>query len=740
MRNLFSLRHASIGLFALACAAGTVRAETNLVREPETPQEPSAPHWSFVPLRAPAVPERRQLRHKNRVRNQIDQFIFKRLQDAKLEPAGTADKMTLVRRAHFDLLGLPPSPEETAAFLADTRPGSWNRLIDRLLESRHYGERWGRHWLDVARYADSGGYETDIYYRNAWRYRDYVVDSFNRDKPYHIFVQEQIAGDEIWPDNLDLDPRKVYKVSPEKRRHLEARIGTGFYTLGPRVHESGLDAKRLNYETLIDWADTTASAFMGLTLGCARCHEHKFDPFTQADYFALQAVFAAAREVEIPLWTAMEEADWRQAYPRVIAVERARRAYKLFEASHAGKTLTPEQAKQKQDLLNAIAQSVIALPQRAAGQFAVDYAGLMHQPTARVLGRRHPALIPATHLLIRGELKTPGKLMTPALPAALANTTNTPAALARPFGSRKQLALWLTRPDHPLTARVMVNRIWQWHFGRGIVETSNDFGKMGQPPSHPQLLDWLATHFVADGWKIKNLHRLIMNSAAYRRSSRLAGKRHLLEDPDNRLLWRANRRRLEAEALWDAVHASSGTLNRTFGGPPVVPPLAADEIASLREKWHWTVSADPAQHTRRGIYIMVRRNFKFPMFEVFDTPITSVSCPVRDVTTVAPQALWSLNNNSVIRQATQLAGRVVKEVGKEPVKQVQRAWQIVLSRPPSAEESRSALQLLESLAGTSQAELESPPEALKTLPAPQRRALAKLCLALFNLNEFAFVD
>jgi hypothetical protein len=723
--------------------AGTVLVITCLAppaSADDVPNRPRAVHWSFQPPQRPTPPDAGTLKHRERIRNPIDQFVFDRLQKSGLDPAGEAKTRTLVRRAHFDLLGLPPSPEEMSAFLADKKPGAWNRLIDRLLQSRHYGERWGRHWLDVARYADSGGYETDIYYRNAWRFRDYVVKSFNDDKPYNVFVQEQIAGDEIWPDNLDLDPRKVYKVSDEKRRHLEARIGTGFYTLGPQIHESALDARRLDYETMIDWVDTTASAFMGLTLGCARCHEHKFDPFTQADYFSLHAVFASARVIELPLWTAMEEADWRQAYPRVIAVERARKAYRLFESSHAGKTLTAEQAKQKQNLLNAVAQSVLALPERAAGQFAVDYAGLMHQPIARVLGRRHPALIRPIHLLDRGELKKPGKLMPPALPAVLAKSTGTPAGLKRPFGSRKQLAMWLTRPDHPLTARVMVNRIWQWHFGRGLVETSNDFGKMGQPPSHPGLLDWLATRFVADGWKVKNLHRLIMNSDTYRRSSRFATEKHLDEDPDNRLLWRANRRRLEAEALWDAVHATAGTLNRAFGGPPVVPPLAADEIASLREKWHWTVSADPAQHTRRGIYIMVRRNFKFPMFEVFDTPVTSVSCPVRDVTTVAPQALWGLNNSSVIRQATQLAGRVVKEAGDKSAAHIQRAWHIVLSRPPTAEESRSALALLDSLEKTSQTELEHLPAALKTLPAARRRALAKLCLALFNLNEFAFVD
>ena len=714
-------------LITVAFATGTV-AEEKLA------------HWSFHQPSRPTPPVTAKLKHATRVANPIDQFILKRLEQAELEPAGPADRQSLVRRAYFDLLGLPPSPEQVEAFLGDTSPDAWTKLINQLLESQHYGERWGRHWLDVARYADSGGYETDIYYRNAWRYRDYVVKSFNDDKPYHTFVQEQIAGDELWPDNLDLDPRKVYIVSDQKRRHLEARIATGFYALGPRVHESGLDARRLTYETTIDWVDTTASAFMGLTLGCSRCHEHKFDPFTQADYFALHAVFASAREVELPLWTAMEEADWRQAYPKVIAVEEARKTYRQYVAKLGGKKPTPAQETRKQQLLTAVAQAVLNLPERAAGQAAVGYSGLMHIPTASVLGRKHPALIPPVHRLERGELNRPLERVTPALPASLAKVTKTPAQLPRPFGSRKQLALWLTRPDHPLTARVFVNRVWQWHFGKGLVETPNDFGKMGQPPSHPLLLDWLATGFAADGWKVKNLHRLIMHSATYRQSSRFGTKTHLTEDPDNRLLWRMNRRRLEAEALWDAVHLSSGTLNPALGGPPVVPPLAADEIASLREKWHWVVSADPKQHTRRGIYILVRRNFKFPMFDVFDTPVTSVSCPTRDVTTVAPQALWGLNNQSVFRQAMHLAGRVVKEAGEKRSAQIDRAWRITLGRPPTGTEVASAIKLLEALQPKKATPLTDPPPALAKLSPAQAHALSKFCLALFNLSEFAFVD
>ena len=697
-------------------------------------------HWSFrrpVHVEPPPV---ESLRHADTVRNPIDQFVLARLESGDLEPAPAADRTVLVRRAYFDLLGLPPSPEQVDEFVNDDSAQAWSQLIDTLLESQHYGERWGRHWLDVARYADSGGYETDIFYRNAWRYRDYVVKSFNDNKPYNIFVQEQIAGDELWPENLDLDPRRVYAVSEEQRQRQQARIATGFYALGPRVHESGLDGKRLAYETLTDWVDTTASAFMGLTFGCTRCHDHKFDPFTQDDYYSLQAIFAEAREVEWPLWHSMEEADWRQNYPRVVAVEEARRAYRLFEKQTAGQELSPEQQSRKQELLNAIAQSVLALPERAAGQNPIDYVGLMHIPVANVLGREHPDLIKTVHVLDRGELNRPRDERPPALPAALVESTTIPAEFSAPQGSRKGLALWLTQPDHPLTARVFVNRVWQWHFGRGIVETPNDFGLMGQHPSHPELLDWLATQFVADGWNVKNLHRLILNSATYRQSSRFAGAAQLEKDPENRLLWRMNRRRLESEALWDAVHTASGTINLAMGGPPVVPPLADDEIASLRDKWHWVVSADPAQHTRRGIYILVRRNFPFPMFEVFDTPVNSVSCPTRDVTTVAPQALWGLNNRSVYRQAMHFAGRVVQAAGEEPTAQVDRAWRIALGRPPTPDELATALALLHDLEQEPEPLPADIPDSLKKLPAPRAQALSQLCLALFNVSEFAFVD
>ncbi|RIK72379.1 MAG: hypothetical protein DCC68_26505, partial [Planctomycetota bacterium] len=338
---------------------------------------------------------------------------------------------------------------------------------DELLQSPQYGERWGRHWLDVARYADTGGYETDIYFKNAWLYRDYVVKSFNDDKPYDRFVQEQVAGDELWPDNLDLGG--TYVMSPAKVAHLEARIGTGFYALGPQIHESNMDAKKLTLERLTDWVDTTGAAFLGVTMACARCHDHKFDPISQRDYYGLQAAFASSREVEIPLVNGMEIADQKQFYPRLLAVDEARGAFRPFEQSVAGRALSAEEQQRREQLRGAIADAVLALPERAGSSPNSPFVGLLEVPTATVLGPEREPLVPKVHVLGRGDLSRPKDEALPTLPTELAAATQTPAALPGPVGSRKELAFWLTRPDHPLTARVMVNRIWQGHFGSGLV-------------------------------------------------------------------------------------------------------------------------------------------------------------------------------------------------------------------------------------------------------------------------------
>ncbi len=370
------------------------------------------------------------------------------------------------------------------------------------------------------------------------------------------------------------------------------------------------------------------------------------------------------------------------------------------------------------------------LPEKAGSVPSTPFGELMQLPTVSVLEREHREFVRPVHLLERGELYEIGEEQTPGLPHVLARATGREESIAGPYGSRRELALWLTQPDHPLTARVLVNRIWQWHFGRGLVATPNDFGSHGERPSHPELLDWLATEFVRQGWSLKKMHQLIMRSSVYQMSSRFGPDRQLERDPENRLLWRMNRRRLEAEALWDAVHSAAGPINLKMGGRPVMPALAEDEIAALREKWHWPVSGDPADHTRRGLYVLVRRNFRFPMFEVFDAPVNSVSCPERDVTTVATQALWTLNSPSAAKQAAHFASRVQKSAGENPKAQVQLVWKIALSRQPSVRELDEAVALLADFAK----------QAGGKSGSPSSGELSKLCLAVFNLNEFSFVD
>ena len=752
------------------------------------PSEPT--WWSLRRPRRPAVPA---VENRDRVRNPIDAFILEKLENHGLEPAPEADKRTLIRRASFDLTGLPPTPEQVDRFLKDSSPNAYDKLIRDLLDSPRYGERWARHWLDLVRYADSGGYETDEYFPNSWRYRDYVIKSLNENKPYDRFLQEQIAGDELWPDDLELHGH-YYGITPEKLEHLEARIGTGLYTFGPEIVESLLDAPKLAYERMTDWVDTTGAVFMGLTLACARCHDHKFDPVSQRDYFRLQAIFAPSDAVEIPVVTRMSRFHRNETYPRMIAVDEARRTYKLYldgvrkrmiaaaksefppevlsahEVPDEKKTprqaklaaplaealealgrdwedrMAPDEKEEKRRLLEEIGKLVVLLPDADASHL-VHFDGLYDVPKASVLGHRERELIPEVHVLDRGELGRRLERATPGVPAVFdylgewdgwepASTGN---ATSR---TRRQLALWLSRPDHPLTARVMVNRLWQWHFGQGIVRTSNDYGAQGDPPTHPELLDWLALEFVARGWDIKSMHRLIMSSGAYRMASRYSNPRNSELDPDNRNLWRMNRRRLEAEVMWDTLHSVAGTLNLKMGGRPAVPPLTAEELDVLPAPFLWPVSADPAQHTRRGIYILSRRSFTFPMFRTFDRPDSSFSCPRRQVTTVAPQALWFLNHRTGLQQARKLAGRLVAGHGDDPSAWVENAWRITLSRPPSAKEKREALDLLDALSREDSAaknDMEVPDE-LSSIGSARAAALTQLCLTIFNLNEFVYID
>jgi cytochrome c553 len=612
--------------------------------------------WAFQPLRKVQPPADPQ----GWSRNPIDCFLLAAMLQHQLEPAAEADRRALLRRVTFDLTGLPPTPEEVEAFVADQSPDAWARVVDRLLASPHYGERWARHWLDVARYADTSGFEADHLYPSAWRYRDYVIRSFNADRPMDRFIQEQVAGDELWSGEAD------------------AALATGLYCVGPVLQESAMMSSQLEYEWLTDAADTTAAAFLGLTLGCARCHDHKYDPLTQKDYYGLQAIFAASD----------------RPFPDKVRTLRI---------------------KSRNGLL-----AEVPLPRELANDPRCTLR--TEEQTGFHLFHRDEPL--AIHRLRRGELNKPQEQVAPAFPAVLCRPPlDRGVQTAGPTQRRAQLAHWLTTPENPLTARVLVNRVWGWHFGQGLVRTPGDFGAQGERPTHPELLDWLARDFMEHGWSLKYLHRLVLLSHAYRMSSVAAG-RGLQVDPENRLLWHFPRRRLEAEAIRDALLACAGTLNRKPFGPPVVPPLSPHELTGLFDAGgKWRVTPDRAEHTRRSVYLLVRRTFVHPLLASFDSPELMSSCPRRMQTVVPTQALALLNSPLTSEQAAALARRLLRTGPDQPEQVVERAWQLVFGRPIHPSERKRALQFL-SRHGAERRE----------------EALAELCLALFNANEFVYLD
>jgi cytochrome c553 len=679
--------------------------------------------WSLQPVRKPASG------------NSIDDFLNAQLRAKGLQAAPAADRRTLIRRATFDLHGLPPSPGEIEAFEKD---GDFAQVIDRLLASPRYGERWGRHWLDVVRYADTGGFETDIYFPNAWRYRDYVIKSFNDDKPYDRFVQEQVAGDELWSDDLDLDGG--FEIPAAKLRHLEARIGTGLYTIGPAYHEAALFGGQVRYEWLTDVVDTTGEAFLGLTLGCARCHNHKFDPLTQRDYHAMMAVFATSEEREIPAVSPFSIFGFKSGYPTWLRVEELKAAIGRIDQAARKRVVDRVRARFSAGILAAYdvpspqrtpAQRALAaqlegaltaagLQENAEGKTAdIPYtaadeaekkrlivelgeAALKANPvaqTATVLGKT--ARAHDVHMTHRGDWRSRGDKVEPAFPQALAGGTQVDHE-----NRRTSLARWLTHPAHPLTARVIVNRVWHWHFGRGIVGTPNDFGRQGEAPTHPALLDWLASEFVQNGWSLKKLHRTIMLSAAYQRSS-AHNEANARIDAGNLNLWRMNRQRIDAETLRDSMLAASGALNLKMGGRPVIPPLGKEEYTVMWARNQWPEALDPREHTRRSVYLYVKRTFPLPMLSAFDAPDTSMSCSRRDSTTVAPQALTLINGEFSVAQANRFAGRV--RTAADPIAEI---WRTAFGRPPSAAEKATAAKM----------------------------PLEQLCLVVFNTNEFLYVD
>jgi hypothetical protein len=705
--------------------------------------------WSLqkVPDQAPPA-----VATKNWARNPIDQFILAKLEAKGVKPGRPADKVTLLRRATFDLTGLPPIPEEVDAFVADRSPDAYSKVVERLLASPQYGERWGRHWLDLARFAESEGFKADEPRPNAWRYRDYVIKSFNQDKPYNRFVQEQIAGDEMWPGDPD------------------ARIATGFNRHYPD-ESNARNLQQRRQEILDDITDTTGSVFLGLTVGCARCHNHKFDPILQADYYRLQAFFAnTAANDHIPYLPAAQVSEYQRKkaiwdektapirakiatllepqkqtyikgyfdkYPPEIqamilkpAAQRSpyeaqmvAKAKPYLEQSDAdaAKTLTSEAKKQYDALKAELAQFNDINP----GEFPEGMGMADISRTA-----------PATHVLAVGVYDAPQQEVQPGFLSIL---DPTPAKFSPPeglesTGRRTALAKWLTDPENPLPARVMVNRIWHYHFGRGIVGTPSDFGMMGERPTHPELLNYLTKEFIRNGWSMKQMHRLIMNSAVYQESAE-SRKDAAAIDPDNRLLWAFPRHRLEGEEIRDSSLMVSGLLNPKSGGPSVYPQLPEGMI---EPRGGWKLSA-PDEANRRSVYIFAKRNSRYPLLEAFDMPDTHESCSRRTVTTTAPQALAMLNDKVVLEWAQAFAARALD--AKDPV---DRAFRLAYSRSPDPWEKDTVATFFHKQEAviaerTAKGEkLALPSKLPEGMQPAYAAAFVDFCEMLLNSNEFVY--
>jgi hypothetical protein len=758
MRTVLALATAAVLFFQ-----GTIALAQQQYVDPElTPADRQ--HWAFRPPVRPAVPAVGEVPHANA----IDTFVLAKLRKAGLKPSPEAGRITLIRRVSLDLTGLPPTPAEVADFLADTAPNAYEKVVDRLLASPHFGERWAQHWLDVVRYADSNGYEMDKERPHAWRYRDYVIRSFNDDKPYDRFLTEQIAGDEL-------------AKSEDARDHPELWIATGIHRCGP-IHLVGgnLDHEMLRQERLTEMVNGVGAAFLGMTVGCARCHDHKFDPFSAGDYYRLQAFFAGTEDADLDLSTEPERAGHKKASAEIEArIAPLKQAVAAIDAPYRARI-----AKRKREALEPRYREALDTPpekrtkeqQKLAAETGVllkvgfeevleasspadreKRTALREQIHSLTTGKPPPppaawAIKTAregteTHVLKRGDPKRKLIAVQPGYPRVLDSGSPKP-------GSRTELAKWLTRPDHPLVARVIVNRLWHYHFGRGIVASANDFGVKGERPTHPELLDWLACELVkptdekATPWSLKHIHRLIVTSATYRQAA--ATTHGQAADPDNLLLWRMNRRRLEAEAIRDSMLTAAGTLNRQVGGIPVRIPLepevydlifTEDEPDGL-----WPVTPDVRQHVRRSIYLFNKRNVRLPMFEAFDQPDTLNSCSFRPVSTFAPQALILMNGPFVQEQGKQLALTLTREAGNDVGKQIDLLYLRAVGRSPGPEEMKLAREFLDRQSETIRDRMRARlPVGLDARLLPPKadlvavRALADLCIAVFNTHEFVYI-
>ncbi len=762
--------------------------------------------WAY---RKPVKQEPPNVANAKWVQNPIDAFVLHKLEEKQLPPAPAASKRQLARRVYFDLVGLPPSTGEMNVFLEDQSPDAYTKLVDTLLSDPRYGARWGRHWLDLVRYGETSGLEGDGAIGNAWRYRDWVVDAFNADMPYDRFIVKQIAG-------ADEHSKTRNNYAPD----IQGHIPVAYLRLAP-WDRSNLVADDVRQNYLNEITTATSSIFLGLTIGCARCHDHKYDPIPTKDFYRMQAFFQAIKveDVDVPykdkafadfaaakikeyeeqLKSGPDKKALNELGKKLLAqliqlktadvknreltkddlrLELRRKDSTVFTAKER-QTHTElfEDANRTQDIeernaLDSIEKTFLKRLQQAVKTGKADNAaryqtlnledlklevgkasknilpkheverhrelagkvGLIERRIARLKPRTLSVTnvpgppsgpgLPLTHILKSGDYRQPGEAVEPGFPSAITGNSE-PAALEsdryRQFptrGLRMTLAKWIANPENPLTARVMVNRIWQYHFGRGIVETSSDFGKNGSLPSHPELLDWLATKFIEEGWSIKAMHRLILTSSAYRQSSENTAAKDNTIDPDNHLLWRFERRRLEAEQVRDGILSLSNRLNSAMGGPSVYPPLPADLADAARYGREgssmWESNESEADNRRLSIYTFQRRSLPQPMMLAFDAPVFSESCERRSVTTTALQALSMMNGDLVNEEAAHLAERIATDAGAGASTRITKAFETVLNRPPK-------------------------PDELKKF-SDSGYSLVSICRVLLNSNEFLYVD
>ena len=680
--------------------------------------------WPFTPLADIKPPV---VRHADRVTNGIDNFILAALEEKSLTLAPAASARTLVRRLYFDLIGLPPSPGEVDAFVNDPDPKAYEKLVDKLLDDSRYGERWARFWLDLARYADTAGYEGDPDLPNAWRYRDYVIDAFNQDKPYDKFVIEQIAGDET---------EEIMGAGELSDLKPEPTVALTFLRLAPFTEPRG-DASR--HEMLSEMTATVSSVFLGLTVGCAQCHNHKYDRIPTKDFYRMKAFFSTVQlqrplpgdifQIGGPLpaeFYRKGEKEWatKLTEQRNAELGEARTLLAAFDKiEDLGKksvpkiSLTPEQREQRSK-----AKARVRLLEQDLKRLQPVAMSLRHS-----YGPPFEPSVPETRILNRGEWDKPGEVVEPGFPSVITGHQNPAPIRLDPFkrwptrSRRLALAQWIVSPDNPMTARVMINRLWDWHFGRGLVATPSDFGKLSGGASHPELIDWMARRFTDSKWSLKAMHRLILNSATYRQSSRHHDSKAETADLENTLLWHFRPRRLEAEAVRDAVLAVSGRLNPEQFGLPIFPPLPeglAEEVKYDNSKW---AAQDGPEGRKRSIYIYQQRSMTMPFLQTFDSVVCDATRDRRQASVTPLQALAMYNGRFANEEATHFAARIRKEAGESPATQIQLAFKTALGREPTPDESER----MQALMATSTAGSD---------------ALAPVCRVLLNANEFVYVE